>query len=96
MTALDETLLWLCAIPSPIGDEKPICDAVEKRLAALPLAGAIRRYENSLVVPLHRGKGRLIEVQQETSTRIDTVEGDAPLHRHVAESAGIRMVKGRV
>ena len=31
---LDETLLWLCSIPSPIGEERALCDAV---------AGAARR-----------------------------------------------------
>lgn len=52
--ALDETLLWLCSIPSPIGDEVDLCDAVQARLARLPLAGPIRRYANSIVVPLRR------------------------------------------
>jgi succinyl-diaminopimelate desuccinylase len=54
---LDETLLWLCAIDSPIGDERAICDAVEARLA--PVAKA-RRYGHSLVVPwirANRGGG---------------------------------------
>ena len=54
-TLLDETLLWLCAIASPIGEEKTLCDAVERRLAALPLAAPIRRYGDSIVVPLVRG-----------------------------------------
>ena len=27
-----ETLLWLCAIPSPIGEERALCDAVQARL----------------------------------------------------------------
>lgn len=52
--ALEETLLWLCAIASPIGEEQALCDAVEERLARLPLAGHIRRYGNSIVVPLVR------------------------------------------
>lgn len=56
-SALDETLLWLCAIPSPIGEEEAICDAVEARMAKLPLAAPIRRYGNSLVVPVTRGDG---------------------------------------
>jgi succinyl-diaminopimelate desuccinylase len=55
--ALDETLLWLCSIASPIGEEKEICDAVEERLSAIALAAPIRRYENSIVVPLRRGSG---------------------------------------
>jgi succinyl-diaminopimelate desuccinylase len=52
--ALDETLLWLCSIPSPIGEEAALCDAVQDRLMRLPLAGAIRRYGNSIVVPVIR------------------------------------------
>ncbi len=52
--ALDETTLWLCSIPSPIGEERALCDAVAERLGRLPLAGQIRRYGDSLVVPLVR------------------------------------------
>ena len=33
--ALEETLLWLCRIPSPIGEERALCDAVQARLATL-------------------------------------------------------------
>ncbi len=54
---LDETLLELCAVPSPIGEEKTLCDAVQARVAALPLAAPVRRYGDSLVVPLTRGQG---------------------------------------
>jgi succinyl-diaminopimelate desuccinylase len=52
--ALDETLLWLCSIDSPIGEEKELCDAVSERLARLPLAGPLRRYGDSIVVPVVR------------------------------------------
>lgn len=52
-----ETLLWLLNIPSFIGEEGPICDAVYARLAGLPLAAPIRRYGNSIVVPVTRGTG---------------------------------------
>lgn len=52
--ALDETLLWLCAIPSPIGEEKELCDAVAERLSRQALAGPIRRYGDSIVVPVVR------------------------------------------
>jgi len=52
MTSLDETLLWLCSIDSPIGEEAALCDAVEARLAKI---GRVRRYGNSLVFPWIRG-----------------------------------------
>jgi len=54
---LDATLLDLCATPSPIGEEKALCDAVSGRLAGLPLAAPIRRYGDSIVVPVTRGRG---------------------------------------
>ncbi|HEX4449102.1 MAG TPA: succinyl-diaminopimelate desuccinylase [Polyangiaceae bacterium] len=54
---LDATLLDLCAVASPIGDERALCDAVQARLAKLPLAAPIRRYGDSIVVPLTRGCG---------------------------------------
>lgn len=52
--SLEETLLWLCSIESPIGEEKAICDAVAERMIRSPLEGAIRRYGNSIVVPVVR------------------------------------------
>jgi succinyl-diaminopimelate desuccinylase len=54
---LDETLLELCAVPSPIGEERALCDAVQDRLGRLPLAAPIRRYGDSIVVPVTRGRG---------------------------------------
>ena len=54
---LSETLLWLCEIPSPIGEERALCDAVASRLARVPLAAPIRRYGDSLVVPVTRQSG---------------------------------------
>ena len=54
---LDETLLWLCAVPSPIGEERALCDAVEARMAKRALAGKIRRTGDSIVVPVTRGPG---------------------------------------
>jgi succinyl-diaminopimelate desuccinylase len=54
---LDETLLWLCSIASPIGEERALCDAVQERLGRLPLGAPVRRYGDSLVVPLTRGTG---------------------------------------
>jgi succinyl-diaminopimelate desuccinylase len=58
MTDLAETLLWLCRIASPIGEERALCDAVSERVGRLPLAAPIRRYGESIVVPLVRGTGR--------------------------------------
>jgi succinyl-diaminopimelate desuccinylase len=51
---LDDTLLWLCSVPSPIGEERALCDAVLARLAELPLSSPIRRYGDSIVVPVAR------------------------------------------
>jgi len=58
MSELTDTLLWLCRVPSPIGEERALCDAVEERLGRVPLAAPIRRHGDSLVVPLVRGTGR--------------------------------------
>src|SRR5262245_37940149 len=55
VTTLSETLLWLCKIPSPIGEEQALCDAVAERLTARSLASPVRRYSDSIVVPLTRG-----------------------------------------
>jgi succinyl-diaminopimelate desuccinylase len=54
---LASTLLDLCAVASPTGEERALCDAVDRRLAALPRRPAVRRYGNSIVVPLTRGRG---------------------------------------
>jgi succinyl-diaminopimelate desuccinylase len=55
---LDRTLLWLCSIASPIGEERALCDAVETRLAGQALPAPARRYGDSIVVPLVRAGGR--------------------------------------
>jgi succinyl-diaminopimelate desuccinylase len=52
---LGQELLWFCRIASPIGEEAALCAALEERLTAGTLAAPIRRYGNSLVVPLVRG-----------------------------------------
>lgn len=57
MSRLADTLLWLSTIPSPIGEEKQLCDAVEQRLGAHRLASPIRRYGDSIVVAVRRGTG---------------------------------------
>jgi succinyl-diaminopimelate desuccinylase len=54
VVALDETLLWLCSIASPIGEEAELCTRVADRLSRMKLAGPIRRYNNSIVVPVVR------------------------------------------
>ncbi|MGH7437808.1 MAG: M20/M25/M40 family metallo-hydrolase, partial [Polyangiaceae bacterium] len=58
---LRDTLLELCAVASPIGEERALCDAVERRLSSGRGAAAgrapIRRYGDSIVVPLTRGRG---------------------------------------
>lgn len=54
---LARDLLWLCSIPSPIGEERALCDAVQARLTGRQLAAPIRRYGDSIVVPLRRGSG---------------------------------------
>jgi succinyl-diaminopimelate desuccinylase len=54
---LEETLLWLCSVASPIGEERELCDAVEKRLTRAQPAAPIRRYGDSIVVPLTRRGG---------------------------------------
>ena len=55
--SLAETLLWLCKIKSPIGEERELCDRVTERLQHVQLAAPIRRYGESIVVPLTRGNG---------------------------------------
>lgn len=56
---LSETLYWLCSVPSPIGEERALCDAVAERLGRLALPRPIRRYGDSIVVPVtRRGGGR--------------------------------------
>lgn len=54
---LAATLLWLCRVASPTGEERRLCDALVQRLAGVRLAGPIRRYGDSIVVPVLRGSG---------------------------------------
>ena len=53
---LDDTLLWLCSIPSPIGEERALCDAIQARLAKLRVPAPVRRYGDSIVVPVVKGR----------------------------------------
>ena len=54
---LTEGLLWLCSVPSFIGEERALADALSERIAQRRLAAPLRRYGDSLVVPLSRGGG---------------------------------------
>lgn len=54
---LVETLLWLCRIPSPTGEEAELAEAMVERLSRLSLAAPVRRHGDSLVVPVTRGTG---------------------------------------
>jgi succinyl-diaminopimelate desuccinylase len=56
-TELGELLLWLCSVPSLIGEERELCDALEERFRRAALASRVRRYGDSLVVPLSRVRG---------------------------------------
>lgn len=55
--SLAKTLFWLCSIPSPFGEERALCDALEARLSSLRCDAPLRRYGDSLVVPFRRGTG---------------------------------------
>jgi succinyl-diaminopimelate desuccinylase len=94
--ALDETLLWLCSIASPIGDEKALCDAVEARLAKLTLAAPIRRYGNSIVVPLTRSPAEEKRPRIALVGHLDTVRtenGPARLENGRCHGAGAADMK---
>ena len=55
--SLNETLLEITSIPSPIGEEKALCDHVQARLARSVGAGAITRFRDSLIVRAHEKPG---------------------------------------
>ncbi len=88
---LDETLLWLCSIASPIGEEEAICDSVQARLSKLPGAVA-RRYGNSLVVPVTRGQGPKVALVGHLDT-VRTENGPARLHGDRCYGAGASDMK---
>lgn len=81
--SLADDLLWLCSIPSLIGEERALCDAVQARLGRRSLAAPIRRYGDSIVVALRRGSGGphvvlgghldVVRTEHDTAPRI---EGD--------------------
>ena len=55
--ALTETLLEITRIPSPIGEEKALCDHVEARLLRSVERAAITRFRDSLIVRAHQKPG---------------------------------------
>ncbi|CAN93111.1 succinyl-diaminopimelate desuccinylase [Sorangium sp. So ce327] len=54
---LADTLLWLCSVPSPTGEEQELCCAVAERLGRARLAAPVRRHGDSLVVQVTQGTG---------------------------------------
>jgi succinyl-diaminopimelate desuccinylase len=54
--SLAQTLLEICLIPSPIGEEKALCDHVQARLSKRFAAG-ITRFQDSLIVHAHARPG---------------------------------------
>ena len=80
---LDQTLLDLCAIASPTGEERSLCDAVQARVSKLALAAPVRRYGNSIVVRVTRGPGPRIALVGHLDT-VRTENGPARLKRAAA------------
>ena len=72
---LVETLAWLVDIPSPTGQEGPLCDALARRLGATYRREHVRRIGNSLVVGARTGRPLILLVGH-----IDTVppQGQGP------------------
>jgi succinyl-diaminopimelate desuccinylase len=89
---LDETLLGLCAVASPIGDERALCDQVQARVAAWPLASPPRRYGDSIVVPVTRGKGPRVALVGHLDT-VRTENGPARLEGGRCFGAGASDMK---
>lgn len=89
---LDATLLELCAIASPIGEERALCDAVCDRVGRLPLAAAIRRYGDSIVVPVTRGRGSRIALVGHLDT-VRTENGPARIEDGRCFGAGASDMK---
>jgi succinyl-diaminopimelate desuccinylase len=89
---LDETLLGLCAVASPIGEEKALCDAVETRMARVSIASPIRRYGNSFVVPVTRGRGPRVALVGHLDT-VRTENGPARIAEDRCFGAGASDMK---
>jgi succinyl-diaminopimelate desuccinylase len=90
---LDDTLLWLCKIPSPIGEERRICDAVEARLRALPHVGEVARIGDSLVARLRtRQRGPRVALVGHLDT-VRTENGEPRLEAGRCYGAGASDMK---
>jgi len=67
--ALHQTLLEITRIPSPIGEEKALCDHLQARLGRSLGAGSIQRFRDSLVVQVGgRGRGPRVALVGHTDT----------------------------
>jgi succinyl-diaminopimelate desuccinylase len=55
--SLAHTLLEITSIPSPIGEERALCDHVAARLAKTFAPSAITRFQDSLIVHAHEKRG---------------------------------------
>ncbi len=81
--ALAERTLALCAIPSPIGEERALCDEVERW--ARGRVAAVRRVKNSLAIAVD-GAGEAGRPVVALCGHLDTV----PIHREDQGKAPIR------
>jgi succinyl-diaminopimelate desuccinylase len=96
--SIDDTLLWLCSIDSPIGEERALCDAVQARLEKLSPAAPIRRYGDSIVVPLVRhGRPSLDRAPAEPRTRgrpgLDHAPAEPGTCRHIVLAGHLDTVR---
>lgn len=92
---LDETLLWLCDIASPIGHEKTVADAVERRLRVNGQVRRVARIGDSIVADLATagGSGRYrIGLVGHLDT-VRTENGPARLHGGRCFGAGAADMK---
>jgi succinyl-diaminopimelate desuccinylase len=81
--ALRSTLLDITAVPSPIGEEETLCDAIEARLRRSLGSAAVERHQHSLVVraAVHPDRPRIALVGHLDTVRTEhdgpaRIEGD--------------------